>query len=170
MRHSIIFIAILLLFSNNAFGEPLLPKGWRVPTKDETKYDIPIREKDPYRYLRVIGDFDGDKITDEARILVNDSKNKMGVFVFLARNGSYKTIQLVEYDNKDWVKAIGISIVEPGEYKTACGKGYFKCHEGEPAVLVLKRPSINVFKFESASSFFYWDDSLKSFKSIAISD
>jgi hypothetical protein len=170
MRHPAIFIAILLLFSNNAFAEPLLPKGWRVPTKEETKYDLPIREEDPYRYLRVIADFDGDKITDEARILVNDSKNKMGIFVFLRRNNNYKTIRLVEYDNKTWAEVIGISIVKPGKYKTACGKGYFDCHEGEPDVLVLKRPGINVFKFESANSFFYWDDSSESFKSIDISD
>ena len=65
---------------------------------------------------------------------------------------------------------MGINTVKPGEYKTVCGKGYFKCEKGEPEVLKLKRPAIDYFKFQSANSFFFWDDKTGDFKRIWISD
>jgi len=65
---------------------------------------------------------------------------------------------------------MGVDIVKPGHYKTACGKGYFECEKGEPEVLKLKQPAIDYFRFESANSFFFWDCNTNSFKRIWISD
>jgi hypothetical protein len=65
---------------------------------------------------------------------------------------------------------MGIDTVTTGDYKTACGKGYWECKKSEPEILNLKHVAINYFKFESANSFFYWDDKTGSFKRIWISD
>jgi len=59
---------------------------------------------------------------------------------------------------------MGISIVQPGEYITACGKGYYKCKPNEPTEIESYKPSINFYLFESANSYFYWDDNTKDFK------
>jgi hypothetical protein len=65
---------------------------------------------------------------------------------------------------------MGISIAKPGTKPTACGKGYWKCGAGEPAELTLKRPGIDFFRFESASSTIYWDDAAGKFKRVQMSD
>lgn len=65
---------------------------------------------------------------------------------------------------------MGIDVAKPGEYKTACGKGYFACKKGESKILKLNRPAIDYFKLGSASSFFFWNDKTNSFKRIWISD
>jgi len=71
----------------------------------------------------------------------------------------------------DWGKkypkvnlAMGVDVVKPGKYETACGKGYWECEKGEPKILELKRPAINYFKLASANSFFFLDDKSNSFK------
>jgi hypothetical protein len=68
------------------------------------------------------------------------------------------------------LEEVGIDIVQPGEYRTACGKGYWKCGEGEPDKLTLDRPAISFFNFERASSFFFFDSATRSFLRIPISD
>ena len=62
-----------------------------------------------------------------------------------------------------------ISIAEPNKYDTACGKGYADCVAGEPATITLKSKAIAYGAYESAMSFYYWDNQAKSFKNIAIS-
>jgi hypothetical protein len=49
----------------------------------------------------------------------------------------------------------GIDLVKPGEYKTACGKGYgdYACAHGEPDVLKLHKPAIDLFYTESSTRF-----------------
>ncbi len=63
----------------------------------------------------------------------------------------FKWIVLAKTDwGKEYPKvnlAMGVDVAKPGEYKTACGKGYFACAEGEPAILRLNRPAIDYFKF-----------------------
>ena len=52
---------------------------------------------------------------------------------------------------KDYPKVnlcMGIDIVKPGKYKTACGKGYYECEKGEPEVLKLKRPLSIILNLE----------------------
>ena len=97
-----------------------------------------------------------------------------GLLVKLSEGNKYIWIVL---DTINWGEkyphvdlSMGISKVSPGEYETACGKGYFECGPDEPEVLVLKLPGIDYFRFASANSFFYWDNASKSFKRIWISD
>ena len=64
----------------------------------------------------------------------------------------------------------GIALVKPGRYEAACGKGYFDCKPGEPEILRLKRPAIEFFKYESASSIFFWDSKSQKFRQVWTSD
>lgn len=148
---------------------PPIPDGWRAPTVLETAYDIPIRERDPNRYLFTEADFNGDGKADIARILVNDKKNKMALFIFLSNETT--ALILTELEDKSWVSRMGVSKLEVGEYPTACAKGYGRpCKEGAPSVIILSNPAINFFQLESASSAFIWEESSNSFKRIWMSD
>jgi hypothetical protein len=144
--------------------------GWRTPGQSELKDDLGWRKEDPNRYLVVRADFDGDGKQDVARLLINDKDNKMGLFVKLSSLLDKKEIKLEEFDDKSWIEVMGISVVKPGNYRTACGKGYFECKKGEPETLSLKRPAIDFFKFGSANSFFFWDGKSKRFRKIWMSD
>ena len=168
-------ILICLLIVSNASAEIkiALPEGWRLPTEKELSY---VSRKDsPTKYARAIADFNGDGINDEALLLKSSTFSGEGLFVRLSnKRGDFKWIKL---DVIDWGKqypsvdlGMGIDIAKPGEYKTACGKGYFECNEGEPKVLKLRLPAIDYFRFESANSFFVWDDKTTSFKRIWMSD
>lgn len=93
----------------------------------------------------------------------------MGLFVILGRNSNIP-ILLDESEDKMSIISMGVDVANPDIYKTACGKGYWKCEKNEPEVINLKLPAINFFQTESANSFFYWDRKKKAFKRIWISD
>lgn len=65
---------------------------------------------------------------------------------------------------------MGLAVLPEGRYRTACGKGYFECEEGEPEEIDVKFPALSFFKFESAASAFYWDRRDAAFKKIWLSD
>lgn len=156
-----------IAFKKNSITKQKLPEGWREPLEDEVPdNEFMYRVKDPDRYTAARADFNGDGIIDSVQMLVNDSTGKVGIFAFMSKQGGFKTILLAEQSSL----GMGLSVVAPGEYKTACGKGYWKCKEGEPAILALKRPAVNYFHFEGTNSFFVWDEPEKSFKRIWMSD
>ncbi len=76
-------------------------------------------------------------------------------------------LQLLEEQHDSAPQNHGISLVRPGQYETACGKGYWECGPGEPEVLKLRRPAVEFFKFESASSIFFWDVKTNGFHQVA---
>jgi hypothetical protein len=81
-----------------------------------------------------------------------------------------KRIKLDEIDDKSWIDVMGVRIAKLGKYKTAFGKGYWDCKEGEPEALNVKLPAIDYFKEGSANSFFIWDNKTRQFKRIWMSD
>jgi hypothetical protein len=160
-------IIALFLISITASAAQKIPEGWRIPLEDEfPDNQYMYRLKDPDRYLAASADFNGDGIVDTARFVLNDSTKEMGLLVFISKENTFETVFL---DKRESI-GMGLSVVKPGKYKTACGKGYWKCKEGEPELVELKHPAINYFQFEGASSFFIWDESAKSFKRVWISD
>jgi hypothetical protein len=144
--------------------------GWRVPTKSELGDNLGWRKENPHFYIKAKADFDGDGKEDEASLLINDKENKMGLFVTLSSQKMVRPLLLEAIDDKRTIEVMGIEVAKPGTYKTACGKGYWTCKKGEPAVLRLKFPVIDFFRFESANSFFVWDSKTKKFKRIWMSD
>jgi hypothetical protein len=144
--------------------------GWRAPTKSEIPDNIGWRKEDPNFYIKAKADFDGDGKEDEALLLISDKENKMGLFVTLSSHKMVHPLLLEAIDDKRTIEVMGIEVAKPGTYKTACGKGYWTCEKGEPAVLKLKLPAIDFFRFESANSYFAWDTKTKKFKRIWMSD
>jgi hypothetical protein len=143
---------------------------WRTPTKSELADDSGWRKEDANLFLIAKADFDGDGKEDEASLLINDKENKMGLFVTLSSQGKAKPILLETIEDKKRIIGMGIKAAKPGKYKTACGKGYWDCKKGEPAELNLKMPTIDLFQYESANSYFVWDTKTKKFKRIWMSD
>jgi hypothetical protein len=144
------------------------PPGWRSPTRTEAPGKW--REKSQTRFLRVDGDFDGDGKTDTAELFVNPSSRQFGLFVKLASGGTWQLVN--EAADVKALARIGISLVKPGKYETACGKGYDDsfCAHGEPDFLTLSTAAVDLFVEESADSIVYWDRGAKEFRKIQMSD
>jgi len=145
------------------------PHGWRLPTS--TEIDDDWRKKDIDRYMIVKGDFNGDGVIDEARVLVRENGSGLGLFSFVSqKDHTVKAYLLDELKGVNSIHTMGIMKVSPGLYKTACGKGYWECNKGEVPEISLQHDAIDYFKTESANSYFYWDIQAKIFKRIWISD
>ena len=171
---SIILLCLLLATSSFAKDNVALPEGWRYPTIEELSDEL-LRKDSPTKFIKAIADFNGDGISDEAYLLKSTKSSGEGLLVRLS--DKQKGFRWLVLDTTDWEKAypkvnlsMGIDIVKPGQYKTACGKGYFECKKDEPEVLKLTRPAIDYFRFESANSFFFWDCKTNSFNRVWISD
>lgn len=146
-----------------------LPQGWRMPLISEISDDW--RKKDIGNYLLVRGDFNGDGVIDEARLLVREDGSGLGLFAFVSQgNHTFKIYLLDEMKGPISIHAMGIKKVSPGLYKTACGKGYWKCRKDEVPEITIQHDAIDYFKTESANSFFYWDIQASAFKRIWVSD
>lgn len=163
---------LLALTSQVAFAvEP--PAGWRLPTKKELAAE-PLRSRSSTKSAEVVGDFNGDGTKDHAYLFKSTKFSGEGLVVRLSslKGFIWKIIDQIdwgkEYPNVDL--AMGIDLVKPGVYKTACAKGYWECDLNEPEVLKLKTPAIWHFRFESAASIWYWDNKSGEFKQVWISD
>ena len=157
-----LFVIISCSKSNNG------PPDWRMPTANELSSSW--RSINPDKFSIVRGDFNGDGVIDEAKLLVRKDGTGIGLFAFVSENGKYKTFLLEEIKNKLQIDAIGIDKVTYGKYKTACGKGYWDCSKEETPEIELTTDSLNLFKYESANSFFYWNKQKKVFNRIWITD
>ncbi len=174
LRINIILISLLFITACIAKDNTILPNGWRYPSVEELS-DEPERGDSSTKYIKVVADFNGDNTNDAAYLLKSTTFSGEGLFVQISdhqKGFTWLTLATIDWGN-EYPKvnlSMGIDIANPGEYQTACGKGYFDCEEGEPEVIKLKLPGIDYFKFESANSFFYWDEQAKNFKRIWISD
>jgi hypothetical protein len=159
----IIAASLLLACSHN------LPQGWRSPTNEELRDTW--RDGSAGRYATVKGDFNGDGIVDEAKLLLRKNGSGFGLFAFVSRKGDFfKMYQLDEMQDGKLMHAVGIKHVACGSYMTACGKGYWDCRKDEPPEIAIRNESIDYFKLEGANSFFYWDGDSHNFNRIWISD
>jgi len=168
-KHMIAIVVLILISSCVATpSKIILPDGWALPS--ETMTNAVWRNKDKNRYLVASGDYNGDGTLDEARLLVHKDGSEMGFFVFLSKGKKYKVFELDRKSTVELLKPLGIELVPPGRYETACAKGFVECHDGDPRELVLSREGINYFKQGSASMYFYWDEKTDSFVGVGIND
>jgi len=118
----------------------------------------------------VKGDFDADGKRDTAEFLLNPSTNQFALFVKLASTARWE--RLGEPFDIKTLDRFGIDFAKPGKWKTACGKGYgdYACAHGEPDVLPLSSPGIDLFYTESSDSIFYWDRRSQQFVEVLMSD
>ena len=165
-------VSLLLLAMPPVIGAQTPPEGYRFPTEgdyaggwQEFRANLPV----PFH---VTADFNGDSLIDEAWILLPEKGKTWTLTVFLrsSRTSFAKPI-ILERESDTWPVSMGIDLVPPGSYETACGKGYWECKGvAEPPVLILKTPAINFFLYESANSFFWWDSKAGRFRRTWISD
>jgi len=156
------------MFSISIHAESL-PIGWFLTTPEQyLAEDIEWYKGIPPN--KVVADFNGDKIKDTAWVLTDKVKKKWGLFVSLSNNKEKPTI--IKLDENEITSHIfmGISPLKPGEYKTACGKGYWDCSKDEKPLLKLKNTGVNYFKFESANSVYYWSENKLGINQIWLSD
>jgi len=167
---TITFVIIVLTFLVYGQSMPEFPAGWKPATKsDYSAENLSFRKNQVPNHIEA--DFNGDGIKDQAWILINTSNKTFGVFVFLGTgNGSYKMLMLDEHKRETKKLFMGISLLEPGQHKTACGKGYWECKEDESEILKIKNPGINYFAFENANSVYYWNSCKNEFTRIWMSD
>jgi len=173
MRKSILTAAFVFITLHSlalAQSKPEFPAGWKPATvSDYSAEDLSFQKQRVPNHVEA--DFNGDGIADHAWILINTSKNAFGLFVFQGqKDGNHKTVALDEHKRETDKLFMGISIAEPGQYITACGKGYWDCKDNEPEVLKLNLPGINFFASESANSVFYWNFRKKELTRVWMSD
>jgi hypothetical protein len=165
----LILVALGLI---STLGDPptvRAPSGFRFPNEADYSGDWKeFRAKLPTPFV-VKADFNGDGLPDEVWLLPMNSGPGFGLFAYLGSQGSHRVIRL-ETDQKRDAQGFGLAVVEPGQQKRACGKGYWACKRGEPEVLDLKLPAFEFFKFESASSIFWWDGRSGGFRRTQVSD
>ena len=161
-------IVICLIALSGLGAAQDLPTGWRRPTPAETSGEW--RQKSPTKFLKVKGDFDGDGKPDTAEILINPSSGKFALFARPSSTGKWQLV--AETEDVKSIDNVGIDLVNPGEYKTACGKGYgdYACAHGEPESLKVSTSAIDIFHTESSDSIVYWDATTKAFREVLISD
>ena len=149
------------------------PDEWRLPTEKELSKE-PLREKSPTKNAKIEADFNGDGNIDHAFLLKRTTYNGEGLVIWLSTTSEYSWQVIDEIsrgeENQNIGPLWGIDLAKPGKYKTACGKGYWVCENGEPEVLELKLPGIWHYKFENTASMWFWDTSTNKFQRIWISD
>ncbi|HEY2387805.1 MAG TPA: hypothetical protein VGK30_12650 [Candidatus Binatia bacterium] len=144
-----------------------LPDGWRLPAAAEVGEGW--RAADRERFLLTDLDLDGDGHPDQARVLMRIDGAGYGVFAFLCREHDAPVAHLILH-NRDlaYFRGVGIRPVQPGLYRTACGKGFIECYAGEPHEVRLAHAGIDYFKPESITSLFYWSEASQDFKWVAL--
>jgi len=159
-------LSLAVAGTSRAEQKPGPRASWRAPTAEELADEWRSHDKDRYAVAR--GDLDGDGKEDTARVMISPDGKRAAIVVELSAKGT-KVIAL-EDDAPDVLGVMGISVIRAGTHKTACGKGYWKCESGEPAVLTLKSDGIDYFKDGSANSVFYLPSGGGEFRRVWLSD
>jgi hypothetical protein len=146
------------------------PPGYRMPTDADYTGDWQDFRAKPAKPFTVQADFNGDGVADDAWLLPATSGTGWALFAFLGSSTGQRRVILLDESASERVQRMGIKTVPPGKHQTMCGKGYEPCKPGEPSVLDLKLPAIDLFVFESANSFFWWDSQAGRFQRTWISD
>jgi len=148
----------------------LLPPGWRMPVASEVGA-ARLANAAGKGHLIVEGDFNGDGLVDRAVLLVRCEGRRFGLFAFLSSRSGQPKAYLLHEDSIELLRRIGIQLVKPGRYETACGKKYTDtCGHHNLPVIHLEHDAINYFQPESAEAYFYWDQATGKFDIVYISD
>ncbi len=149
------------------------PAGWRYPTALELSH--PVRDTTPHRYAKIVADFDGNGRQDIAAMLREENSNIEGLWVWLAQDTGGQWIELDSNEGAEGDGRIfmGLDRKDAGALTAKCIEQGNDCpvsESGEPAMLWLKNPGIDYFRFSSSSSVFYWDTKQNKFLRAWISD
>jgi hypothetical protein len=155
--HQMIASALLLAAMGAGARQPL-PAGYRFPTDADRTHEWAASRKAGPTPFHARADLDGDGREDDAWILISTQGPGWGLFVYLNSSSSEPAaLGLVQNRGDVRPQTVGVRVVPKGSYKTGCGKGRWRCDQGEPKSLRLKRPAIDFFKASGASSYIWWD-------------
>lgn len=171
LRYSLLLaVMFAVLASGVSFaGDIAPPDGWRDPAATEVEDEW--RDYNASRYLEVKADFDGDGAFDAARIFVRPDGSELALFAYMCdRDGNCEEHLLASVKGAKAIRHMGIDRVYRGLYKTACGKVYRECREGETPEIEIKIDSIDFFENTGGNSYFYWDEGKKAFNRVWMSD
>lgn len=170
-----LFIAALALTTtasvpcaSSVEATPDIPGAWRLPNNEERGDSW--RQSSETKFISAAGDFDGDGVPDHAFLLVSRKDARVGLFITRSSGQKGRPVLVHKESSPQLTPAMGIAVVRPGKYRTACGKGYWACAKGEPAEIDLKHDAVAYYKYEGAMSYFYLDGASKEFRRIWISD
>lgn len=161
-------------------SNPTIDKAKDASRNEEVECWIP----ETFPVHTATGDYNGDGILDEARILISVGVAKpkgfairrsgmAGFFVFLnSKSGPAKVVVIgLASDQNPSPQDHFIGTQPPVEkLETWCGRGGTDCKVGEPASITLKRDAVIFGQFESWSTLAYWSARDNEFKVVALSD
>lgn len=148
--------------------DPQIPDGWLSPIGSD--YDLPWRAESPSHYYSAAADLDGDEIMDHALILMSEDGMRFGLFIYLSDMSYPEPFVFDAEQDPQNLMFMCIEAVPPGEYLTACGKGYWECGEGESPEIELLNQGIDYYASEGANSFLIWDPGTETMLRIWMSD
>ena len=170
-------VAMFLFCVSAAVAAGDLPPGWRLPVHKELA-DEPLRERSANGYTKVVADFNGDGLDDEALLLKSTTFSGEALWVRLSDpNADHRWVKLAEirwgkeYPNVDL--GMGIDLVPPGVHAYACFDGATECDWSDRKFrpkLRLQDPALLYFRFESAASMFFWSKKKQRFLRVWLSD
>ena len=168
LRFFVVGISMILALEVQA-KDAKLPSGWRNPTAQELSDSW--RANSLSKYSEILADLRGDGEQDRALLLMSRQRDSFALFIHLAYRGRNSTwVKVIETSGRQNFRGMGIELVVPGKYKTACGKGYDSCRKGDPMEISTTLPIINLFKTESANSYVYFDAQSNIFRTVWMSD
>ncbi|MDM7925067.1 MAG: hypothetical protein QUS35_03520 [bacterium] len=168
---AISWVLVLLLGFRPAAGQfkPRLPEGWQVAGKSDYAEED-IRFFNDALPNHAYADFDGDDRKDHVLLLIQREESRYGLFVVPGSGGRILKIEEMPLSRRDRKIRAGLSLVKPGLYLTACGRGFWDCGPDEPAELELTRNGIYFFIFEGSCSIYYWNDHTLRYDRITVSE
>lgn len=164
----IIILLFLFMFSPLILASEL-PEGWYLTSADQYLQED-VRWFKGILPNKVVVDLNDDGMQDSAWILTDKTKTKWALFVALSSDKNNKTLIKLADDEIGLHLNVGIRFMKAGRYRTACGKGYWKCKHGEPAEIEIKNGAISLHFFESSSSVYYWSENASKFIRVWLSD
>ena len=102
----------------------------------------------------VVADFDGDGSEDRAAILTDDGFEKYVLVIQRAAGGKPYRADIVGKASE--LTNIDLSLVSPGEYPTACGKGMGEERNCVPKIK-LRSPGVSFAYIESSEMMVFWN-------------
>ena len=162
-----IITLIVIVSSPLLAQDPNIPAGWRSPVQSE--YDAPWRAQFDTHLFSAAADIDGDEILDYALLAISNDSNEYCLIVTRSsvQNNGY---EIIERGPAGDLLFLCLEAIPPGEFATACGKGYWDCADDEQPEIVLDLPAFNFFINEGTSSYLYWDSKENKMQRVWISD
>lgn len=174
--------ALLVLFfvgATTATFAQRPPNGWRLPYAEEMTDEA--RNGSPSRFSKAVGDFNGDSVPDAAFLLMGTRYQGEALWVWLSRkDGSHRWMRPLpiapqsreHFDlrsrNISAALNMGVSTMPPGIVSYVCFEHPWTtpCDDSPNApghALVMRNDSFEYFKPETASSLYFWSNTLQRF-------